>query len=140
MSSMGFLHSVISIFTKLSYKYAAIAKDEKKKAETVYFGVYAIISSIIVGGFFLLGIWGFAMLLGALGEQSLTVLLVAVLLVIVGIAELLLFAEFIFGGLFGVYYQFKCNRSPISWIALAVYIVTVVGMAIGTFFIISAAA
>ena len=138
MSSVGFLRSIYSIFTKLSNKYNKIASDEEKKAETVYFGVYSIITSVLVGGLFLLGTWGFAMLFDALSQESLAVLLIAVLLVIVGIAEIVLFIEFIFGGLLGVYYQFKCNRSAISWVALAVYIATAIGMIVGIIFILSA--
>lgn len=138
MSSKGFLYTIFSIFLKLRTKYDQIAQDPKKKAETTYFGIYSIVVSIVVGGFFVLGIWGLILLVDALDGQDLGVILIFVLIVIVAVAELLLLAEYVFGGLLGVYYQFKCNRSPIGWVALAIYIVITVGMGAGILLIVNA--
>lgn len=128
---------MFSLFWKLHTEYDRIAQDEKKKSETAYFGIYSIVISIVCGGFFILGIWGLMMLIGALDQQNLGVILIVILIAIVAVAVLGIFAEYIFGGLMGVYYQFKCNRSTISWVALAIYIVVSVGMIVSIIFIIN---
>lgn len=136
MSSRGFILSALSWLLTLSRRYDSISKDSERKARTVYFGVYSIITTLAVGGLFLLGIWGLTALIDASGAGDLSVILIWVLIAIVAIMELVLLAEYIFGGALGVFYQLRCNRRPIGWIALAIYLAATIGMIIGIIFII----
>ena len=128
---------MLSLFFRLHTNYTLICQDEQRKAKTVYFGVRSIITTILAGAFFTLGIWGFILLFNAMDSQSLSILAIVPLIIILAIVELVLFAQYVLGGLIGVIYQLRCNRRAIGWVALGLFIVVTVGMAIGIVFIIS---
>ena len=133
----GLLNSALSLFLRLNTKYNAICRDENAKAKTVYFGAYSIAMTVLVGGLFTLGMWGISLLLGALDEQSLGVFVIIPLIVILAVIEIVLFAQYIFGGLLGVVYQLKCNRRAIGFVALVLFILVCIGMAVAIFYIFS---
>lgn len=122
----------------LQIKYKNICQDKELKQRTSYFGVYSIVISILFGGLFLLSVWGLIALFGAMDSAGIGVLLMVVFIIMLGIVALFIVAEYIFGGLLGVIYQFRCNRRPIAWIALAVFIVTSGAMIAGLLLIIDA--
>lgn len=136
MSSMGCLLSGINLLLNLSVKYNRICQEPERKNTTAYFAVYSIVVSIVSGGLFLLSVWGVIALMGAMDSAELGALLMWVFVAMLIIVALFLFAEYILGGLMGVVYQFRCNRRPIAWIALGVYIITAAAMVVGLIFII----
>ena len=135
MSSMGCLMSGISLLLKLGSKYNRICQEPERKATTMYFGIYAIITSIYTAGLFVLSVWGVIALMDGMDSAGISVILMWVFVALLVIVALFLFAEYIFGGLMGVIYQFRCNRRPIAWIALAVFILTAAAMLVGLIFI-----
>lgn len=130
--------SWLSLLLKSSSKYKEISADPARKATTSYFGISAIIASIVTGGFILLCVWGVIALINGMDDAGLGSLLMWVLVGIIIICAIFMLAEYIFGGLLGVMYQFRCNRRPISWIALVVFLLTAAAMVVGLIFIIDA--
>lgn len=126
----------MNLLIKLSTRYKNICEDKEQKANTTYFGTYSIVTSIVFGGLFLLSVWGIIALMGGMDDAGLGILLMWVFVAILLLLALFLFAEYIFGGLMGVVYQFRCNRRPIAWIALAVFILTAATMIVGLLFIV----
>lgn len=136
MSTRGCISSVISLFLNLSIKYDKIAKDEERKATTKYFGVYAISTTVIAGAIFVLVLWGIIACINAIDSSGLSAIVLYIIIGILGLIELTLFGEIILGGLMGIVYQFRCNRQPIGYIALIVFVITVISMGVGIILII----
>ncbi|MDE5593605.1 MAG: hypothetical protein K2I75_06710 [Clostridiales bacterium] len=130
--------SWLSLLLKSSSKYKEISADPARKATTSYFGISAIIASILTSGFILLCAWGVIALMNGMDDAGLGTLLIWVLVGIIIICAIFMLAEYIFGGLLGVTYQFRCNRRPISWIALIVFVLTTAAMIVGLIFIVDA--
>ncbi|MDE6293390.1 MAG: hypothetical protein K2L88_02065 [Clostridiales bacterium] len=137
MSNMGCILWGINLLMNLQIRYKNISKDKELKENTSYFGAYSIIISILFGGLFLLSVWGLIALLGAMDSAGIGVLLMVVFIIMLGIVALFIVAEYIFGGLLGVIYQFRCNRRPIAWIALVVFVITSAAMIVGLIFIVN---
>ena len=135
---MGCAMSWLSLLLKSSSKYKEISADPARKATTSYFGISAIIASILTSGFILLCVWGVIALIGGMDDAGLGSLLMWALVAILIICALFLLAEYIFGGLISVMYQFRCNRRPISWIALVVFVLTAGAMIAGLILIVNA--
>lgn len=138
MSSIGCAMSWLTLLLKSSTKYKEISADPARKATTSYFGISAIIASIVTGGFILLCVWGVIALINGMDDAGIGALLMWVLVGIIIICAIFMLAEYIFGGLLGVMYQFRCNRRPISWIALVVFLLTAAAMIVGLIFIVNA--
>lgn len=138
MSNMGCILSGISLLLTLSMRYKRICENPEEKAKTVYFGVYAIVTSVVAGGLFLLSVWGVIALMGAMDSAGIGIILMWVFVAMLIIVTIFLFAEYIFGGLLGVIYQFRCNRQPITWVALGIFIGTTCAMLTGFILIINA--
>lgn len=138
MSSIGCAMSWLTLLLKSSTKYKEISADPARKATTSYFGISAIIASIVTGGFILLCVWGVIALINGMDDAGIGALLIWVLVGIIIICAIFMLAEYIFGGLLGVMYQFRCNRRPISWIALVVFLLTAAAMIVGLIFIVNA--
>lgn len=132
MSSLGCVLNGLSWLLTLSTKYSRIKADPEYKARTSYFGVYAIIMSITMAGLFVLCLWGVFAMIDCMDEAGIGIIMMVIFIIMLIIVALYIALEYIFGGLMGVIYQFLCNRRPISWIALVVFIVTAVGMAVGS--------
>lgn len=135
MSNIGCLLWGLNLLTSLSIKYKRISDNPEYKATTGYFGIYAIVTSILVGGLFVLSLWGVIALINGMDNAGISTILLWVFIAMLVIVALFLFAEYILGGLMGVIYQFRCNRRPIAWVALAVFIITAAAMAVGIIFI-----
>lgn len=130
--------SWLTLLLKSSTKYKEISADPAHKATTSYFGISAIIASILTAGFILLCVWGVIALINGMDDAGIGALLLWALVGIIIICAIFMFAEYIFGGLLGVMYQFRCNRRPISWIALIVFLLTAAAMIVGLIFIVDA--
>ena len=130
--------SWLSLLLKSSSKYKEISADPARKATTSYFGISAIIASIVTSGFILLCVWGVIALIGGMDDAGLGSLLMWALVAILIICALFLLAEYILGGAMCVVYQFRCNRRPISWIALVVFVATAAAMIAGLILIVNA--
>lgn len=139
MSSLGCLLNGISWLLTLSSKYSRIKADPEYKARTTYFGVYAIAMSISMAGLFVLCLWGIIALVNNIENAGIGIIMMWIFIVMLIIVALYIVLEFIFGGLMGVIYQFLCNRRPITWIALVVFIATAMGMVVGSGFVIGMA-
>lgn len=131
MSNIGCLMSGLTWLMSLNHKYNKICADPERKANTSYFGVYSIFITIFVGGVFVLSMWGVMALMNAMDDAGLGQLLFWVFVVMLIIVMLYCAAQLFVGGLMGVVYQFRCNRRPISWIALAVFILGIAGTIAG---------
>ena len=131
MGGIGCMASIFARFINLNVKYNRISQDAERKQKTVYFGVYSIVVSILVGALFVLLMWGLLACLNALDGGGLSVILLYVFIAIIAVTELVLFAQYVCGGLLGVIFQLRCNRKAIGWIALAVFVIATVGMAVG---------
>lgn len=138
MSNIGCLLSGLHLLLNLSVKYNRICADGDRKSKTIYFGVYSIITSVFCAGLFLLCVWGVLAMMNAMDSAGIGQILMWVFVVIVAGCAIFLFLEYIFGGLMGVIYQFRCNRHPIGYIALALYVLITVAMGAGVFLIIGA--
>lgn len=138
MSNMGCILSGISLLLTLSMRYKRICENPEEKAKTAYFGIYAIVTSAVAGGLFLLSVWGVIALMGAMETAGLGVILMWVFVAMLILVTIFLFAEYIFGGLLGVIYQFRCNRQPITWVALGIFIGTTCAMIAGFILILTA--
>ena len=138
MSSIGCAMSWLTLLLKSSTKYKEISDDPARKATTSYFGISAIIASIVTSGIILLCVWGVIALMNGMDDAGIGALLMWVFVAILIICAIFMLAEYIFGGLISVVYQFRCNRRPISWIALVVFVLTVAAMAVGLIMIIDA--
>ena len=136
MSNMGCIMWGINLLMTLQIRYKNISANPEQKATTGYFGAYSIVISILFGGLFLLSVWGLIALVGAMDSAGIGVILMIVFIIMLAIVALFIVAEYIFGGLLGVIYQFRCNRRPIAWIALAVFIITTGAMIAGLLLII----
>ncbi|MDE7106764.1 MAG: hypothetical protein K2O39_00390 [Clostridiales bacterium] len=130
--------SWLSLLLKSGTKYKEISADPARKATTAYFGISAIIASIVTGGFILLCVWGAIALISGMNDAGIGALLLWALVAILIICALFLLAEYIFGGLISVVYQLRCNRRPISWIALVVFVLTTGAMIAGLILIVNA--
>ena len=135
MSNTGCLLGALNLFFQLSSKYNRLSQDPERKAKTVYFGVYSIVMCVFTCAFAVLILWGIISCTNSLDSSGLGEIVLYVFIAILALCELVLFLQLIFGGLLGIIYQFRCNRRPISWIALAVFIIVIAGMAVGIFFI-----
>ncbi|MDE7165199.1 MAG: hypothetical protein K2O04_07265 [Clostridiales bacterium] len=136
MSNIGCILWGINLLMNLQVRYRNISSDKERKANTWYFGAYSIVMSILFGGLFLLSVWGIIALIDAMDSAGIGVILVVVFLIMLALVALFIVAEYIFGGLLGVIYQFRCNRRPIAWIALVVFILTTAAMIAGLVFIV----
>lgn len=115
-------------------KYKEISSDAELKATSSYLGISSIIASIASGGLFVLCVWGAKAVAGSNSAgDTLTWVYVAMLVV----CAVFLLAEYVFGGVMSAVYQIKCNRRPISWIALFVLVATTAAITVGTVFILS---
>ena len=137
MSNIGCLMSGLTWLMSLSHKYHQICADPERKAKTSYFGIYSILVTIFIGGVFLLSMWGITALMNSMEDAAIGQILLWVFVAMLIIVMLYSFAQYIFGGLMGVVYQFRCNRRPITWISLAVFVLTTAGMIVGIIFIAS---
>lgn len=137
MSNMGCILWGINLLMNLQIRYKNISDDRELKENTTYFGIYSIIISVLFGGLFLLSVWGIIALLDSMDSAGIGVLLMVVFIIMLGIVALFIVAEYIFGGLLGVIYQFRCNRRPIAWIALVVFVITSAAMIVGLIFIVN---
>lgn len=136
MSNIGCLMWGVNLFLNLSRQYNIICKDPERKSRTVYFAVYSIIATVIVCGLFALSLWGLLACLNAMGGEIGDLLLI-VFIVMLAVMCLVLTVELIVGGLMGIIYQFRCNKRPIGYVALAVYILSVAALIVGIIFIIN---
>lgn len=134
MSNIGCLLSAWSWLLTLSRKYTQISSEPERKANTVFFGVYSIVMSILMAGLFVLCAWGIYALADALDSSGLGVLLMWVFIAILFLCALTILAEHIFGGFMGIIYQFRCNRKPIGYVAIVVFILATVGMILGVIY------
>ena len=135
MSGTGCLAGIFARFLNLNIRYNRISQDAERKQKTVYFGVYSIIVSLLVGALFVLLMWGLLACVNALDGGGLGVILLYVLIAVIAIAELALFAQYLCGGLLGVIFQLRCNRRAIGWIALVVFLAATAGMIVGIIYI-----
>lgn len=131
MSTRGCLTSIISQLMNLQIKYRQISQDENKKANTRYFGLYSIAMTVVTCAFSVLIAWGVAASIGAIDSSGIGAIAIYAIVAVLVLCELVLIAELALGGLLGVIYQLRCNRRPIGWIALAIYILVVGGMIAG---------
>ena len=140
MSNIGCLMGAFSWLMTNSVRYNRISADPERKQKTVFFGVYSIIMSIAMGALFVLCVWGTLACVDALDGNSLGLgeLAVGAFIVVLVICAVILLAEYISGGLVGVIYQFRCNKRPIRWVALAVFVATAVGMIVGVILVLQA--
>ncbi len=138
MSNIGCLMSGISLLLNLGVKYRQINEDPERKANTAYFGIYSIVTAIVTGGLFVLCVWGVLALMNGIDDAGLSEILMWVFVALLVILTLFLLAQYIFGGLLGVVYQFRCNHRPIAWIALVVFILTTAAMIVGVIFVLNA--
>ncbi len=140
MSSIGCALSWLSLLQKPRTKFQDICAHPEEKANTSYFGISAIIASVISCGLILLCVWGITALAVGASGASLNVTLRWALVVLLAICALFLLAEYIFGGGMCAVYQIRCNRRPISFLALAVFVLTTGAMIVGIIFIVKATA
>lgn len=136
MSSIGCALSWLSLLQKPRTKFQDICAHPEEKAKTAYFGISAIIASVISCGLILLCVWGMTSF--AAGDTNINDTLRWVLIVLITICTLCLFAEYIFGGMMCAVYQIRCNRRSISFLALAVLVLTAGAMIVGIIFIVKA--
>ncbi len=140
MSNIGCLMGAFSWLMTNRVKYNKICAEPERKEKTVFFGVYSIIMSIAMAALVILCVWGTIACVDALdgNDLGLSELAVGAFILMLAICAAILLAEYIFGGLIGVVYQFRCNKRPIRWIALAVFIATAAGMIAGIILIFNA--
>lgn len=133
MSNIGCLMGAFSWLMTSRVNYNRISADPERKQKTVFFGVYSIIMSVAMATLFLLCVWATIVCVNALGgnDLGLSDLAVGAFILMLVICAVILLAEYICGGLIGVVYQFRCNKRPIRWAALAVFVATAVGMIVG---------
>lgn len=136
MSSIGCAMSWLSLLQKPRTKFNDICARPEEKANTTYFGISAIIASVISCGLILLCVWGITSL--TTGGTNINDMLRWTLVVLLAICALFLLAEYIFGGGMCAVYQIRCNRRPISWIALVVFVATAAAMIAGLILIVNA--
>lgn len=138
MSNIGCLMSGLSLLLKPGVKYKQIREEPERKATTSYFGIYSIVTAIVTGGLFVLCVWGVIALINNVDNAGIGTLLMWAFVALLVILILFLLAQYIFGGLLGVVYQFRCNSRPITWIALVVFVLTTAAMISGAIFVIRA--
>lgn len=135
MSNMGCIYSTIGWLISLNIKYKRIQNDPERKASTVYFGVYSMVVSVFCAGLIILCAWGVLQLYAALDSSGLSAIVMWLFIAMLALVILVLAAELVLGGLFGVIYQFRCNAHPIRYVALAVYVLTISALAGGLVFV-----
>lgn len=138
MSNMGCIMWGMSVLLNLNRKYKNICNEPDLKANTVYFGKYSMVASVVSGAIFLLCVWGTAALIAAVHTASVGEMLMWVFVAMQIILTVVVFAEFIMSGLMGVVYQFRCNTNKIRYAALAVFAAMTAIMIAGTVLIVGA--
>lgn len=133
MSNIGCLTSILHLFLKLDNVYGRMTPD--RRAKTKYFGIYSILTNVITAVFFVFIFWGILALLPQIDTSGLGMPLIVTFIAILGLCELVLIAQLILGGLMGIIYQRRCNSHYISWIALAVLVVSVAAMIFGVLYL-----
>ncbi len=133
MSNIGCLMGAFSWLMTNRVNYNRISADPERKQKTMLFGVYSIIMSVAMAALFILCVWGTLACVDALdgNDLGLSKLAVGAFIIVLVICAVILLAEYVCGGLIGVVYQFRCNKRPIRWVALAVFVATAVGMIVG---------
>ncbi|MBD5132816.1 MAG: hypothetical protein HDT28_09585 [Clostridiales bacterium] len=129
---LGGFNWISNVFFRLNRRYRKICDEPGRKETTMWFGVYSIIMSIFTTGMFVLCAWAIMAILD-LGDLGIIVFIVFIIGFVVALVVLLV--EYICSALMGIFYQFRCNRRPIGFIALAVFILTTAAMIIGILFV-----
>lgn len=102
----GSLFRVILFFLNAKSKYDEIASDESRRKSSVYFGVRAIINSVIFGVIAAASMFGLSYFIEFMSESF----IIGIVMVIVFAAlALVSVAYFVFGGLMYIVYQLKLN-------------------------------
>lgn len=127
---MGAIGRFFAFWTRATRRYDKLKNDERLRESSADLGVRAIVRSLICGALFCGFIWLAALCVKDF--QSVQAGNGGTLLSILGIVVGLLGAFFTFvqgaiGGLIYLVYQFKLNRKPVRWVALAVWLIVVVG-------------
>ncbi|MCH5155338.1 MAG: hypothetical protein J1F69_01915 [Clostridiales bacterium] len=135
MSNMGCIMSGLTWLMSLSRKYNEICADPERKKTTGYFGIYSVCITIFLGGVLVLSLFGVIQLVNNMENASISQLLMWVFVAMLIIVMLYSFAQYVLGGLMGVVYQFRCNRRPIAFVALGVFILATAGMIVGMVFV-----
>lgn len=135
MSNTGCLLSALSWMLYVSNKYSKIEREPGRKERTVFFGVYSILMSVLTAGLFVLCAWGIFAMVESINENGLAVFIWFLFIIGLAVGMLVLLIENIMGGLIAIIYQFRCNRRPIGYIAIVVYIIATAGMIVGTIYV-----
>lgn len=109
----------------LSARAKNIKNDPEARAKSAQFGVSSIIYSVISAVFFVLG----AFLINLVLQNDSIVILV--LCGLFGAACMLGSLVTLFHAVFRFALQVSINRSPVTWVALAVLIAALIGMTVG---------
>lgn len=131
MSKIGCLSVILNMFFNVHARYMRMTPEQRSR--TKFFGAYSIGMSIVCSALFVLILWGIVALLPNM--DGLGIFVVVPLVVILSLCELVLLGELIVGGLFGIIYQARCNKSIILWISLIVFLLVIAAMVIGILFI-----
>ena len=127
-------NKLFSFWTRGERKYSLIKNDEEKRDTSVKLGVRSIVESIysgVLAVLFLLGLYFCVTNLiniklgdGTYGMPILTIIGI----VICAMCALVCLFEGMGGALLYMIYQFKLNKKPVRWVALALWLVMVVAI------------
>ena len=111
-------------FSNLSTRYQIIMNSPERREKSVYFGVRSILSSIFGAIIVILCAFGISALMDNDNILSIVFIILLALCMISALFECTLRA------LITMIYQLRVNKNLISWVALAVFLITFIAMVV----------
>ena len=121
---------IIKFWSEISFQYERIKSDPERREKSVFLGVRSIIQTIICAALAAASLYGGIYLLahfsGAVYGPITLVFWIAGIALLFAAAVVSVLTGIV-GGLLCMIYQFRLNKRAVRWIALAVWIVAVLG-------------
>lgn len=135
---MGFLKAVGKFFafwTKASNRYVRLKDDEGQRETSQTLGVRSIVRTLTGVVLFVALVWLLVACIGNFrsvqsGSGGSLPILSIIGIVFGAVGALAAFVQGVLGGLIYLIYQFKLNRRPVRWIALSVWLLSLIGMVV----------
>ncbi|MGN1060108.1 MAG: hypothetical protein ACI4QN_00095 [Candidatus Coproplasma sp.] len=134
MKLLQAISNMFSFWIRIEGKYSRIKNDEEKRDISVKLGVRSIVETIYSGILVILLLLGLYFCVNNLlntrvGDGTYSMPLLTIIGIIVcGVGALICLFQGMGGSLLYMVYQFKLNKKPVRWVALALWLAMIVAI------------
>ena len=128
---MGILNAVAHFFTfwvTAANRYNRLKANEEKREKSVSLGVRSIVTCIFTAAAAILCVWGLHACIGFLDDGSLGFVIVLILTICLAAVLIAALVQGLIGSLLYLIYQFKLNKRAVRWVALCVWLATLIAV------------